>query len=89
MAEVLVVGLDRVRIEPTFIGGKAAARVRLGPVTGTAEASRLLARVRALGYTDAFLTTAASSGAKVSILVKLRAILETMASTRSSFQSES
>jgi rare lipoprotein A len=49
--------LGRPRVEPAFVGGKAMARVRLGPVAG-AEARRLLAQVRALGYTGAFLTPA-------------------------------
>jgi rare lipoprotein A len=59
--------LEKVRVEPTFVAGKAMARVRLGPVAGAAEASRLLEQVRALGYTSAFLTPAARSGTPVSM----------------------
>lgn len=53
--------LGPVRVEPAFAGSKAVARVRLGPVAGS-QASMLLARVAALGYTDAFLTPAPHKG---------------------------
>jgi rare lipoprotein A len=56
-------GLDQVRVEPTFVGRRALARLRLGPVGSDAEAAVLLHRVKALGYTSAFLTTAGGSGA--------------------------
>lgn len=51
------------RVEPTFVGDRALARVRLGPVDGGAEARALLAQVQALGYTGAFLTPASGPGA--------------------------
>lgn len=51
------------RVEPTFVGDRALARVRLGPVDGGAEARALLAQVQALGYIGAFLTPASGSGA--------------------------
>jgi len=57
-----VAGLDQVRVEPTFVGRQALARLRLGPVGSAAEAAALLRRVRALGYESAFLTTADGSG---------------------------
>ncbi len=47
-------GLGQVRVEPAFAGNRAVARVRLGPVPGS-DASSVLARVVALGYSDAFL----------------------------------
>lgn len=49
--------VQRVRVEPTFVGGRAVARVRLGPVSGP-EAGRTLARVQAMGYPSAFLVPA-------------------------------
>ena len=55
-------GLGHVRVEPAFAGNRAVARVRLGPVAGSADATRLLARVAALGYTDAFLIPAPHKG---------------------------
>jgi rare lipoprotein A len=61
-------GLQKHRVEPTFVGGKAMARVRLGPVSDPAEARRLLAQVRAMGYTGAFLTPAVQkAGGPVSL----------------------
>lgn len=54
-------GLGPVRVEPAFAGDRAVARVRLGPVSGS-DASTLLARVSALGYTDAFLIPAPHKG---------------------------
>jgi rare lipoprotein A len=63
----VVGGLEKVRVEPTFVAGKAMARVRLGPVTGGIAAARLLEEVRALGYTSAFLTPAAKTGAPTTI----------------------
>ncbi|MFZ1427084.1 MAG: septal ring lytic transglycosylase RlpA family protein [Geminicoccaceae bacterium] len=54
-------GLGQVRVEPAFAGNRAVARVRLGPVAGS-DASRMLARVAALGYTDAFLIPAPHKG---------------------------
>ncbi|MEK0081958.1 septal ring lytic transglycosylase RlpA family protein [Benzoatithermus flavus] len=60
--------LRQPRVEPTFVAGKAMARVRLGPVNGGAEARRLLEQVRAMGYTGAFLTPAAQkAGAPVAL----------------------
>jgi rare lipoprotein A len=64
----VVGGLEKVRVEPTFVAGKAMARVRLGPVTGGIAAARLLEEVRALGYTSAFLTPAAKTGAPTTII---------------------
>jgi rare lipoprotein A len=57
-----VEGLERVRVEPAFAGNKAVARVRLGPVANVAAASRLLERVSALGYPDAFMIPARPAG---------------------------
>lgn len=57
--------LSRVRVEPAFVGGRAVARVRLGPVADAAQAQALLRRVRALGYDSAFVTPA-SGDAKAS-----------------------
>jgi rare lipoprotein A len=57
-------GLDRVRVEPAFAGGKAVVRVRLGPVPDAATAGRLLRQVAARGYTDAFVTPAAGLGGR-------------------------
>jgi peptidoglycan lytic transglycosylase len=57
-------GLGSVRIEPAFAGDRAVVRVRLGPVSDAATASRLLQRVAARGYADAFLTPAAGSGGR-------------------------
>lgn len=60
--------LQKPKVEPTFVGGKAMARVRLGPVPGGAEARRLLAQVRAMGYEGAFLTPATQkAGVSVSV----------------------
>lgn len=60
--------LQKPRVEPTFVAGKAMARVRLGPVAGGAEARRLLEQVRAMGYTGAFLTPATQkAGAPVAL----------------------
>ncbi len=47
-----------VRVEPTFVGDRAVARVRLGPVAGVAEAQALLRQVQARGYPGAFLAPA-------------------------------
>ena len=55
-------GLGGVHVEPAFAGGRAVVRVRLGPVSDAATASRLLRQVAARGYTDAFLTPAAGLG---------------------------
>ena len=55
--------LERVTVEPYFAGGRALARVKLGPLPGPQAASALLDRVRGLGYADAFLTPAAGSSA--------------------------
>jgi rare lipoprotein A len=63
----VVGGLEKVRVEPTFVAGKAMARVRLGPVTGGIAAARLLEEVRALGYTSAFLAPATKTGAPTTI----------------------
>jgi rare lipoprotein A len=61
-AMATVEGLERVRVEPAFAGTRAVARVRLGPVADGDAAARLLERVVALGYTDAFLVPAAGDG---------------------------
>jgi rare lipoprotein A len=55
LAEELLSALQPVRTEPVFIGQQAALRVRLGPMPDRDAADRLLARVRAAGYPDAFL----------------------------------
>lgn len=56
-------GLGRVRVEPAFVGRRAVARVRLGPLAGEARAQAVLDRARALGYPGAFVTTAADGPA--------------------------
>jgi rare lipoprotein A len=53
--------LERIRIEPAFIGGKAVARVRLGPIVTRELAGALLGEVRALGHDEAFVTCGARS----------------------------
>jgi rare lipoprotein A len=45
--------LERVRVEPAFIGDHAVARVRLGPIARE-RAAVLLGEVKALGYDEAF-----------------------------------
>jgi rare lipoprotein A len=57
-ATAAVAGLDRVSVAPSFAGGQAVARVRLGPVAGRAAAAATLDRVRVLGYPGASLTPA-------------------------------
>ena len=57
-----VEGLAPVQIEPVFAGGRALARVRLGPVADPLVAERLLERVVAMGYGDAFLVPVAGYG---------------------------
>lgn len=57
-AAAAVAGLDRVSVAPSFAGGQALARVRLGPVAGRAQAAATLDRVRALGYPGAALVPA-------------------------------
>ena len=47
-----------VRIEPTFLGERAVARVRLGPIADGEEARTVLRQVQARGYTGAFLIPA-------------------------------
>jgi rare lipoprotein A len=63
MAEVD--GLERIQVEPAFVGDRAVARVRLGPVADPEAASALIARVAALGYTDAFMVPAFGTGRAV------------------------
>ena len=58
----MVEGLAPVQIQPTFAGGRALARVRLGPVADPLVAERLLERVVAMGYGDAFLVPVAGYG---------------------------
>jgi rare lipoprotein A len=48
--------LDRVRIEPAFVGDNAVARVRLGPLVSRERAAALLSKVKALGQDEAFVT---------------------------------
>lgn len=60
MAEVRA--LRPVRVEPGFVGDRAVARLRLGPVAGGAEARALLRQVQARGYPGAFLTPAGGAG---------------------------
>ncbi len=48
--------LERVRIEPAFVGGTAVARVRLGPLGSRERATALLDQVKALGQDAAFVT---------------------------------
>jgi rare lipoprotein A len=43
----------RVRTEPVSSGGRYLYRVRIGPLSGTAEADRILAQARAAGAPDA------------------------------------
>jgi rare lipoprotein A len=57
-----VEGLEQVRVEPAFAGDRAVARVRLGPVADPHAAKRLLERVVAMGYTDAFMIPASGAG---------------------------
>jgi rare lipoprotein A len=45
--------IDRPRIEPVLINGRAALRVRLGPAPNRGEALALAERARSLGFTDA------------------------------------
>jgi rare lipoprotein A len=61
-ALAMVEGLAPVRVEPAFAGGRALARVRLGPVADPQQAGRLLERVVALGYSDAFLVPVTGFG---------------------------
>lgn len=61
-AMATVEGLERVQVEPAFAGDKAVARVRLGPVANPEAANRLLDRVTALGYHDAFAVPARGTG---------------------------
>ncbi len=61
-AMAMVEGLAPVRIEPAFAGGRALARVRLGPVVDPLAAERLLERVVAMGYSDAFMVPVTGSG---------------------------
>lgn len=56
-----VSGLHQVQVEPAFVGDRALARVRLGPVAGGPQATALLRQVRARGHTGAFLTSASGS----------------------------
>jgi rare lipoprotein A len=56
-----VSGLHQVQVEPAFVGDRALARVRLGPVAGGPQAAALLGQVRARGHTGAFLTSASGS----------------------------
>jgi rare lipoprotein A len=58
-ATAAVAGLPhRVTVAPSFAGGHAVARVRLGPVSGRGVAAATLDRVRALGYPEASLIPA-------------------------------
>jgi hypothetical protein len=57
--------LEHVRLEPVFIGDRAAARVRLGPVDSYDAAILLLDRVRRLGYADAFVAPARQMPASI------------------------
>ena len=57
-----VEGMAPVQVEPAFAGGRALARVRLGPVADPQAADRLLQRVQAMGYPDAFLVPAPRAG---------------------------
>ena len=57
-AQERLAGLRTVHIVPAFVNGTAVAKVRVGPVDGTAAAEALLQTVRARGYGDAFLTSA-------------------------------
>lgn len=43
----------RVQIEPSTVAGRFLYKVRVGPLAGTAEADRILARTRAAGAPDA------------------------------------
>jgi rare lipoprotein A len=61
-AMATVDGLERVQIEPAFVGQRAVARVRLGPVADPRAAMLLLERVVAMGYTDAFMVSASGAG---------------------------
>lgn len=45
--------IDRPRVEPVLINGRAALRVRLGPAADRGEALALAERARSLGFTDA------------------------------------
>ncbi len=58
-AQERLAGLHAVHIVPAYVNGTAVAKVRVGPVDGPAAAEALLAKVRARGYGDAFLTPAA------------------------------
>jgi rare lipoprotein A len=61
-AMAMVEGLAPVRVEPAFAGGRALARVRLGPVSDPRLAADLLERVVAMGYSDAFMVPVARFG---------------------------
>jgi rare lipoprotein A len=52
-ARLAAVAPGRVRAEPVSSGGRWFYRVRIAPLSGTAEADRLLAQVRAAGAPDA------------------------------------
>lgn len=54
-ASARVAGLAPLRMEPIFIGERAAMRVRVGPAADRGAGERLLAKVRAQGYAEAYL----------------------------------
>lgn len=52
-ARLQAIAPGRVRAEQAYIGGRPMYRVRIAPITGTAEADRVLAQLRAAGAPDA------------------------------------
>jgi rare lipoprotein A len=65
-AEAHFGAFERVSLEPVFVGERAVMRVRLGPVADRPAADGLLARVRAEGYSEAFVVSGRSSAATTS-----------------------
>ncbi|MFO1075505.1 MAG: septal ring lytic transglycosylase RlpA family protein [Geminicoccaceae bacterium] len=60
-AMATVAPLGALRVEPAFAGGRAVARLRLGPVSDPDRARALLRQVQAMGYDGAFLAPASGS----------------------------
>lgn len=59
--QAALAGFEPLRVEPAFVGGKAVARVRLGPLAAGTSTRALLDRVHAMGYTGAYVTTVAGA----------------------------
>ena len=59
-------GLAQLVVDPLFSGRQAMARVRMGPLPTRADATRLLERVRALGYPQAVVVPA-TAGAPATV----------------------